>query len=165
MELKDYIHYYMGATFWTPNSEGQVNAVTLQYVIDMIKKGTKVQLHLRRLEDMREDEMIGLIQSTAPADFTDKPMDDEYNLNMFYNDGGNLVNADIAVGAEVTCRCYEGQISIKKCGTVSFYDEAGIQEERVNDPLAFHYLLRQHFDIFGLIDAQLAIDAKTISNG
>lgn len=29
-------------------------------------------------------------------------------------------------------------------------------------PWQFHYLLRQHFDLFGLIDAGLAIDAKTI---
>ena len=55
-KLSDYLHYYMGCTFWTPNSEGQVNNKTIGYIIDMIDNGTKVQLHLRRLADMTEED-------------------------------------------------------------------------------------------------------------
>lgn len=161
-KLKDYLHYYMGATYWTNNSQGEVNKVTLQYIYPMIDQAKNVQLHLRRLEDMTQEEMIRLIQVMVPDEMEDKPTDDEYILNLFHNDGGNLVNSDVSIGAEYNVRCYEGQLTIKKCGTICAYDETGDEQELVNAPRAYHYLLQQHFDLFGLIDAGLAIDIKTI---
>jgi hypothetical protein len=163
MKLQDYLHYYMGCTYWTSNSQGEVNKVTLQYVIDMIERDKGVQLHLRRLEDMTEEEMLTLLQLMVPDELEDKPINEEYGIEMFRNDGGNLVDANVLVGAEYSCRCYVGQITIKKCGTICAYDETGDEQELVNAPRAYHYLLRQHFDLFGLLDAGLAVDAKTIT--
>lgn len=118
---------------------------------------------LRRLEDMTEEEMIELFQSMVPDDMEDKPSNDEFTVNVFRGDGGNLVDENVAIGAEYSCRCFEGQLTIKKCGTICAYDEAGDEEELVNAPRAYHYLLQQKFDLFGLIDAGLAIDIKTLT--
>lgn len=99
----------------------------------------------------------------VPEGMEEKPTDEEYGIEMFKNDGGNLVNADVAIGAEYTCRCYVGQITIKKCGTICAYDETGDEQELVNAPRAYHYLITRHFDLFNLIPAGLAIDIKTIT--
>lgn len=165
MKLIDYLHYYLGCDYWTNNSQGNLNAKTLPDVIGMCERGKGVQLHLRRLEDMTEKEMIGLLQSMLPADMEDKPTEDDYSLEMFYNDDGLMVDNDIAVGANYSCRCYEGQIGVKLCGTIILFDETGdvTRDKLTNTPKAFHYLLQNHFDLFGLIDAGLAIDAKTIT--
>lgn len=165
MKLQDYLHYYLGATYWTNNSQGEVNKVTLQHIYPMIEKGKGVQLHLRRLEDMTEDEMIGLLQSMVPFDMEDKPTDEDYDLEMFYNDDGLMVDSDIAVGANFTCICFDGQIGVKKCGSIILFEQNKdvTRDQLINTPMAFHYLIQQHFDLFGLIPAGLAIDIKTIT--
>lgn len=165
MELKDFLHYYMGATYWTNNSQGEINPETIMFIYPMIEKGNGVQLHLRRLDDMTEEEMVGLLQSMVPSDMEDKPTDEDYDLEMFYNDDGLMVDGDIAVGANFTCGCFDGQIAVKKCGSIILFDEDKdvTRDMLINAPLAFHYLLRQGFDLFGLIPAGLAIDAKTVN--
>lgn len=164
MELKDCLHYYMGATFWTNNSEGEVNPETLRFIYPMIEKKQGVRLVLRRLEDMTDEEMIGLLQSMVPDDMEDKPKNEDYDLEMFYNDDGLMVDGDIAIGANFTCGCFDGQIGIKKCGSIILFDEEEdvTRDMLINTPMAFNYLLRQGFDLFGLIPAGLAIDAKTV---
>lgn len=175
MKLSDYLHYYLYGKIW----ELGVSTCTLMGIGDCYytiktKQGTmltlsnraSIKLVLRRLEDMTEDQMIALLQSMAPADMEDKPTNEDYDLEMFYNDDGLMVDGDIAVGANYSCRCYEGQIAIKKCGTIVLYEEDKevTRDQLISTPLAFHYLLKQGFDLFGLIDAGLAIDAKTIKS-
>lgn len=179
MELKDYLHYYIHsgigvyifpddtitngflAKYKADYPNGVYNPVlTLDNYTKFLNDGYKPLL--RRLEDMTEEEMVGLLQSMLPADLEDKPTDEEYILNLFRGDGGNLVNSDVAIGAEYNIRYYDGQVTIKKCGTICAYDETGDEQELVNAPRAYHYLLRQGFDLFGLILAGLAIDAKTV---
>jgi hypothetical protein len=173
-KLQDYLHYYLHGKIW----EVGVSTCTLLGIGDCYytiktKQGAlltlsnraNIKLVLRRLEDMTEEEMIGLLQSMVPADMEDKPIDDEYGLDMFYNDDGLMVDSDIAVGANYSCRCYSAQIGIKVCGSICLFDETGkdvTRDDLTNAPQAFHYLLKEGFDLFGLIDARLAIDAKTI---
>lgn len=180
MELKDYLHYYFGCNFLFDNKQWQM------FRIEMTNKGVLVtgkrffatggwrhntiwaadcKLVLRRLEDMTEGEMVGLLQSMVPSDMEDKPTDEDYDLEMFYNDDGLMVDGDIAVGANFTCGCFDGQIAVKKCGSIIQFDENKdvTRDMLINAPLAFHYLLQQHFDIFGLIDAGLAVDIKIIN--
>jgi hypothetical protein len=117
---------------------------------------------LRRLSDMTEAEIINLLNSMWPPTMEDKPKEEEYCLEVFKGDGGNLVNSDVVVGANYSVRCFEGIISIKDCGTICLYDGAGDEQEGTNIPAAYHYLLRQHFDLFNLIENGIAVDAKTI---
>lgn len=165
-KLSDYLHYYMGCKFITDNSEGEVNPETIRFIYPMIEKGYNVQLVLRKLEDITDEEMIGLLQSMLPANLEDRPKNSDYELEMFYNDDGLMVDGDISVGANFSCICYEGQIGIKKCGSIILFEEDKdvTRDQLVNTPMAFDYLLKQYFDLFGLIDANLAIDAKTINN-
>lgn len=172
MDIKDYIHLYINSEAlyrkWycdtPPEQEPTWSKLTtkrFQLLNDLSIE--RVEYALRRLEDMKHDDMLGLLQSMVPDDLEDKPVDDDYSLCMFYNDNALMVDGDVLVGADYTCICYDGQIAIKKCGTICAYDEAGDEQELVNAPKAYHYLLKQGFDLFGLIDAGLAIDAKTIN--
>ena len=108
-DIKDYLPYYLGCDYWTDNSQGSLNAHTLPNVIDMCKRGKNVQLHLRRLEDMTEEDC------------------EQYNY------------------------IHSTMHSINKS-----------QDQIKTDAEATHYLLKQGFDLFGLCDAGLAIDSKTI---
>lgn len=180
MKLQDYLHYYIGCKVMAAPyggqqkryEEGKLVGINV-YDIAHVKLNnwqsvadisiTCVKPILRRLEDMTEEEMIGLLQSMVPADMEDKPTNEDYDLEMFYNDDGLMVDADISVGANFTCGCFDGQIGVKKCGSIILFNEGEdvTRDMLINVPLAFHYLLQQHFDLFGLIDAGLAIDLKT----
>lgn len=109
-DIKDYLPYYLGCDYWTNNSQGNLNAKTLPDVIDMCKRNKGVQLHLRRLSDMTEEENT-----------------EWKKLRHAVTDGFHAV------------------LSL------------------IDTPDSFHYLLKQGFDLFGLIDAGLAIDVKTIT--
>jgi Zn-finger nucleic acid-binding protein len=108
MKLINYLHYYIGCDYWTNNSQGNLNAKTLPDVIDMCERGKGVQLHLRRLEDMTEEERTEIFGKDV---HWYKPFDAN--------------------------------------------DACDIQQ--------WHKLLQKGFDLFGLIDASIAIDAKTIT--
>jgi len=129
MKLKDYLHYYTGCDVITTddNEQAQLIGVT-DNDAHLVHDGTGsygtcdisgVKPLLRRLEDMTEEQMIQLIQCMVPDEMEDKPANEEYILNLFHNDGGNLVNNVVLIGAEYNVRCYEGQITIKKCGTIA----------------------------------------------
>jgi hypothetical protein len=118
---------------------------------------------LRRLSDMTESDMIGLLQSMVPPDMKDTASADYYSVTMFYNDNGLMVDGDVIVGADYSVICYEGQIAIRECGSIMLFGEDGNQERPVNIVQGFHYLLKQGFDLFNLIDEGLAVDSKTIS--
>lgn len=172
MKLKDYLHYYLyGNILEVGVSTCQLIGIGDCYYTIKTKQGTlltlsdraNVKLVLRRLEDMTQEEMVNLLTDLFPFDMEDKPSADEFSMEMFYNDDGLMVDGDVSVGANYTCRCYEGQIAIKQCGTICFFDEAGNQEHGINVPKAYHYLLSKGFDIFGLIDAGLAVDIKIIN--
>lgn len=178
MKLIDYAHYYIGCrclnTWFTPDHDGYNAGWKLEgfhasrarpYGLENehdITWTDSVKLILNRLEDLTQDEIIGLLQAMIPIAMDDKPLDEEYILEVFKNDGGNLVNSDVVIGANYNIRCFDGTISIKNCGTICFYDEAGDEQEGVNMPSAYRYLLQRHYDVFGLIDAGLAVDAKTL---
>lgn len=173
MNIKDYIHYYIGCDViynkrrWSLfmydvwNNEAHIDITDDSGRVEITDVGD-VKPILRRLEDMTEEDMIGLLQSMVPVDMEDKPSDDDYDLEMFYNDDGLMVDSDIIIGANYTCICFNGQIAIRECGSVIMFDEKDMQRP-VNIPQAFHYLLKQGFDLFGLIDAGVALDAKHIN--
>jgi hypothetical protein len=181
MNLKDYAQYYIGCrcfNTWFPEGHEQydfdwrLTAIDIDsvkpYRLDVQGGYTwtdSIKLILRRLDGMTENQMIGLLQSMVPADMEDKPVYGDYDLEMFYNDDGLMVDGDIAVGANYTCICFDGQIGIKKCGSIILFeqDEDVTRGHLVNTPMAFDYLLKQGFDLFGLIDAGLAFDINTLN--
>lgn len=173
-EIKDYLHLYLGAQYkLTPllhkkDGRGPNNPIvrygSFYSIMDKIKnpKYYDFKLILRPLSDMTEEEMIQVIQLTVPDSMEDKPTVGDYDLDLFYNDGGNMVDGDVAIGANYSCICYEGQIAIRECGSVHFFNEDGNPENAYNIPKVYTFLLSKHFDLFGLIEAGIASDKTKI---
>ena len=140
IQLKDIIQYYIGRWYWTENSEGETNAHTLPNVLDMIKREKKVQLYLRRLEDMDEFEAVELARlqidpkrhSNVDVLFIEKE-------RIHYMDGSKWTGD----------------------GVEEFYD-LYVYYNQLN-ATQFHYLLKQGFDLFNLIPSGQAIDSKTLN--
>ena len=122
------------------------------------------KLCVRRLDSMTEEEMRGLLISMTPPDMEDAPDAEDYDLEMFYNDGGNNVDADVAVGANCTCICWEGQIAVRYNGDIDLFDEEGKRDRVVNQTAAFHYLLSRGFWMWGddWFDEGLIIDKNSL---
>jgi hypothetical protein len=142
-KLSDYLHYYLGCDYWTNNSQGNLNAKTLPDVIDMCKRDKGVQLHLRRLEDMTDEEAIDLVRRVVH--------EDEYiNVSTYRHNHTNdlMVQWGLLTHAQ-------------RADDVEYFFNATGERSWSGDQ--FHYLLQQSFDLFGLIDAGLAIDAKTLT--
>lgn len=162
MELKDFLHYYMGATFWTNNSEGEVNPETLRFIYPMIEKNKDVKLVLRRLEDMTEEEAITVHREATKTPFL--PADkDEYDVT-YIKDKGKVCSIEV-----VDLRMPSMYTNINIEGDVLVYvhetnEEPKICERVANQHHITHYLLRQQFDLFGLIPAGIATDAKTVKS-
>jgi hypothetical protein len=137
MKIQDYLHFYLGVDYWTDNSEGNLNATTLPNVLDMIKRGKNVQLHLRPLSSMTEEElkqvrsiMLEYAELSFDKQAQDLPMRGGDFFYETYDDEGNHISS--------------------------------VSSHRDNLPAkAVPYLLSRGFDLFGLIPAGLALDATT----
>lgn len=183
MKIEDYLKFYIGQECRGHKGRGILRGFDAQYFMgeayvmittkenqtpdedyitnDYSCKASDVKLYLRPLSSMTEEEMKGLLMAMVPIDMEDAPTAEDYDLEMFYNDGGLMVDGDVAIGANYTCRCYEGQIAIRQNGDIDCYDEDGKEREKVTkNPQAMHYLLSRGFDLFGLIPAGLAINSK-----
>ncbi len=172
MELKDVLHFYINAVRfrnryvdYAPSQWTVWSLLTPRRYDQMISDASvsDIQVELRPLSSMTEEEMTGLLLSMIPPDMDDKPDADEHIVDMFYNDGALQVDGDVAVGANYSCRCYEGQIAILHNGDIEMYDEDGKRERAWNQSAAFQYLLSLGFDLFNLIPAGLALDTSSIT--
>jgi len=150
MNIKDYIHYYIGCPFiynggpkvWD-GWEGFKKGGAWYYKDDnFIKMGghdfmlSKIQLVLRRLSDMTEEEAVKLIhlRSDALIDIQDVEL----------SEGGTGINYT-----------HRYRIASRRFKKFCYLRDLNSSQ--------FHYLLKQGFDLFGLIDAGLAVDAKTLN--
>lgn len=57
-EIKKYLPLYLGCEYWTNNSQGELNHVTLPHVMDMCDRDCGVQLHLRPISDISDSEWM-----------------------------------------------------------------------------------------------------------
>lgn len=74
IDIKNYLHYYIGCDYWTSNSQGQINSKTLPHIFEMIDSGKKVQPILRRLSDMtREERTTANIWTLLPDKYPSHP--------------------------------------------------------------------------------------------
>lgn len=165
-QLKDYLHLYLGC-------DVKCGIITIaKLTADLtdnehislwsVLANPNYKLILRPLSGMTEDEFIEAINLTAPDSVEIKPDAEDYDLELFYNDGGNMVDEDVAIGANVSCICYEGQIVFRKDGSIHCFDEDGKRENIYNMPKVYMYLLSKSFDLFGLINANLVMGKEKI---
>ena len=181
-ELKDYLHLYLGCEaqlFWRREDD------TLEFervgTLESIRPENKdtnglvfkcktdrgnfisyayafndVKLILRSLSDMTEEEAIEICKIYAPFPFTgnrlkhwavDRSNFKEYQYLKVYNKNNQ----------------YEFQIDCKEC-CLEMYNDGELCES-YNQAYYIKYLLSKHFDLFGLIEAGLAIGkTKNLNN-
>lgn len=110
---------------------------------------------------MTEEEAVELILilTNSNPELEDKIDADEIILELAPNDGGNFVDGDMAIVLDYSCRCFEGQLGIRECGSLILHDsDSGKQQILTYVPEGFRFLLRKGFDLFGLIESGLALD-------
>lgn len=164
-QLKDVLHLYLGCKMMSKYESRFIlypHNVPSNWQDAEYLEGCKPIL--RPLSSMAEEEMKGYWQALS-SEVEEKITTDEIDVDMFYNDGGLMVDGDIEVGANISCRCFEGQIAIRKCGSTFLFNEDGNLERLAGIPEGILYLLKKGFDLFGLIQSGQAIDAtKQILN-
>jgi hypothetical protein len=116
----------------------------------MCERGKGVQLHLRHLADLTKDEAarLALIYSGAKSVERTKGVADNWHYYFCYF--GDDEEGELLIIAADGCAWYAHYFDHEQPG----------HRNIVNEHKAFHYLLQQGFDLFNLIDAGLAIDAK-----
>ncbi len=161
-KLSDYIHYYIECRIQRTSRSGEYqNTVNLDpneyYRINQETYPYSIKPILRRLEDMTVEEAIQLYRE-ATKTHSDK---DEYDVT-FIKDKGKLCS--IQVGDLGMAKMYMN-INIEGDVLVYIHDndsDPKIVERVANQHLITHYLLSKHFDLFGLIDSNCAVDYKTL---
>lgn len=166
MQLKDYLHYYLyGKIYEVGVGTCQLIGIGDSYYTIKTKQGTlltlsdraNIKLVLRRLEDMTEEEAITI----ARLCFFDR--------DKGYPDS-DFKARKVGIGSEKPST-YEVRIDndwydeVIKIGfiTGNIWRCNGSVEHLHNQSQVFHYRIKQGFDLFGLIDAGLAIDIKTLT--
>lgn len=149
-ELKDYLHLYLGCECIIENKLKVVlcgfeqNGHKIYPVIRLANYSTKmvndfslIKLLLKPLSSMTEDEAIEITKPIVI--YGDIPNAREYET--FKNVFGRIV------------------VSWGK----SHYEKYVPADEKTFTSTQFQYLLSKHFDLFGLIESGLAIDATTLT--
>lgn len=176
MNLQDYAPYYIGCpclNTWFPadhscyNSGWKLQGFQVTSVKPCLLESDtdytwsdSVKLVLRRVEDMTEEEAIEVHREATKTPFL--PADkDEYDVTYVKS------KAEICSIQVVDLRMPKMHTNINIEGDVLVYihehnEEPKICERVANQHHITHYLLTHHFDLFGLIDAELAVDAKAL---
>ena len=180
--IKDYLHLYLGCEMKsTGGRKGKlvdVGETICVVVYDNDDPRGRVIYHdwikpiLRPISDMNSDEAehfawLCLNSPHAPKDF-EKIDKDEIQIELVHNDGGLMLDDDVDIYINVSCRCMDGYIAIMKDGRIGIANESDIptrEMQPVDDVYGkVHWLLKKGFDLFGLIESGLAIDKTELHN-
>lgn len=171
-DIHEYLAYYIGQPCQTDQGSGTIEgvndtdscggtwAVRIGEDYEMFTENDCewVKPILRRLSDMTEQEALH-IGKLAFFDSDMKYPDSDYTVKKT----GITIELPSAYAVSINNDWYEREIRIGfNTGNIWNRPDQHIYERIYNQPQIFHYLLKQGFDLFGLIDAGLAIDAKTI---
>jgi hypothetical protein len=144
--IKDYLHLYLGCKVREVMSLGddEYTLTKLSLAYHAIREGNKIFPILRPLSDMTEEEAKIYFGISESAEVYKKNMYDDHSEFLYrwedrrrkYNTSDGMAHS--AVGIAHNC------------------------ENADMTPTQFLFLLSKHFDLFGLIEAGLAIDATTL---
>lgn len=166
-ELKDYLHLYLGCDLWIEEPgetafkskfegiDATGRPIAKEYEHQILWKFNEIKPILRPLSDMTDVEIIKVakIADCLPIGWYDNNGYWEINRTDHPN-----------IGIEVCCNGkYAIRVTFKKPALYFVdYEKSGVfyLPETIE---IFRYLLSKHFDLFGLIDAGLAIDKTTLS--
>jgi hypothetical protein len=170
-EFKTVAHHYLGncdviirkSCHWSVSQlgihKGETRLLIPTLLTEMYCGNIVVTPILRSLSDMTEDEAIQYLQIILDnlEDEVQRIDADEIQVDLHPGDGGNMVDGDIVLVIEFSCRCLEGQLAFTKGGSPVGYDEEGKIVRIDNAPRGFNYLLLKGFDLFQLLDTAQAI--------
>jgi hypothetical protein len=181
-DIKDYLHLYLGCdcqvtttdmTFmgslhgiywdrWTTDGTELSLQVITEHGARWTYKLDQVQLSLRKLDSMTEEECLHLtwlnMDSEKHLDADSRINKEEVDINVIQGDGGFMVDEDAALVAEVSCRCFIGQLCVRINGDIEVWSDAGEKLPIENQAENVRYLLSIGMDLFNLIPEGLAID-------
>lgn len=158
MNLKDYLHYYLyGNIYEVGVSMCQLMGIGDCYYTIKTRQGNlltlsdraNIKLVLRRLEDMTEEQMAHIWQLI---------------FNRPFHANGNIVWIDKE--DRMSCKRFVMMSGIERIGIEmngNIWADCDLSHHKFGPNAITHYLLQEGFDLFGLIDAGLAIDAKTLN--
>lgn len=179
-KIEDYLHLYIGCTVFMhpnfiPNAKESVGRpgygkLTGDLLADIENKTFPVEPKpvLRPLTSISPEEADHFAWLCMDSEFhlekDSRITKDEIQTELVTNDGGLLLDADVNVYIGVSVRCFMGTVVIKTDGSIAVYEEDKDDYHPV-DNIAdkVRYLLSRGFDLFGLIDAGLAIDSTTLN--
>lgn len=151
--IKEFLHYYIGQKFsWANTNYGEplwspwdvLTLSELKNISDFATSNISIRLALRKLEDMTEEEMKEYVKGYVDESDHDKI----YDLS---TDGESI---RFVCGITSEWQPDGVAVPVPDVRNITLYEFT---------PHEFHKLLRKGFDLWGLIDAGLAIDAKTIT--
>ncbi|MGN6416127.1 MAG: hypothetical protein ACTHMC_01455 [Pseudobacter sp.] len=174
MNLIEYLPYYLDCGYWTENSQGHLNYETLGNVIDMVQRGRNVQLFLRPLSSMTEEE-AGALYRIASCSFFE-PQWKIVSRTNGYTEGVHRVHESVV--------CYRFDVFSEHPLVMDYLPDTLLQlddedssftwgrfsnagtdlDNSVEDELGaqVHFLLQRKFDLFGLIAADHAVNINKI---
>lgn len=138
MNIKDYLKYYLGQQYRHKSVEWldwsgwfTLKGADIDAIMHPHMQGTFLQLALRKLEDMTEEEVFGMAVAGGLIGTPTRA-----------NIEGNFIQMEYVKDGEIL-----------------------VEHWHPNELNAhhFHFLLSCGFDLFGLIDAGLGIDSKTVT--
>lgn len=171
MNIKDYIHYYLGqpcVNSWFPEEHKEYNKGWRLMGIRHIESGKSYRLEtedeetwtdsvkpvLRRIKSLTTQELLQI----ARLAFFDQPMNYPDNHYRIVTEAGGSAHA-----VRIDNDWFEKELRIGHRTGNLWLSWKTAQTERIqNQPQIFHYLLSLGIDLFGLLDAGLAVDAETL---
>lgn len=174
LDIKDYLHLYIGQKVLCSGFEfigeplvdviATIDSVHQECVTFVTDNGISVgdyyfddpefniKLLLRKLSDMTEEDSIELFKRLSNFDLSEcvfDIMDDEEEFTINAEHNGRVVDSmSMSVNSDIVSMMNNG----------GSFDPVNPQSE------AFRFFLSKGFDLFGLIDAELAIDSKTLNS-
>lgn len=170
-DIKDYLPYYIGQKCKTDQGVGIIEgvnvtdscagtwAVTLDEDSEVYTENDCewINLVLKRLCDMTDSEALH-IGMLAMFDRDMNYPDTDYKV--WRPESATVDKTPNCCAVRISNDWYDIEIRIGFIsGNIWLVEGSRIY----NQPKIFHYLLKQGFDLFGLIDAGLAIDSKTLN--
>ncbi len=174
MEIKDYLHLYLGCDVLRPDRLTRLKMVGICGDIiqfdtefgEMFGDAKKAKPILRPLSSMTDKEAEHFTWLCMCSEFHQdeetQTSKDEIQIELVLNDGGNFLDDDVELYIDLSVRCFAGGIAFKKDRSILLCDEDGKQLPIDDIASKIQWLLSKHFDLFGLIEAGLAIDATII---
>lgn len=177
MKLKDVIHLYLGCELFTGTGRVILLAVQIEKIpcTDFkiaVLNGSETYLTelgdkkpiLRPLSSMTKEEIsyVAWINMDSERHLAHDSRISKEDIDINIVPGSN----EFPIIAEITCICFDGVMKIRPNGDISITDTDHdyMPIERLSENVL--YLLKQGFDLFGLIESNQAIDkTKPVNNG